>query len=374
MNTQGEVRFVLILFGVLAVVILGIIFVITSGPSTNIYPLPVPSSECNTLSYNGEDAIDLVFFANEENTQKYMDHLLETEPYNEFPNAFNVYYINQEVECEEYKGIAILCHSRELLQEAGACPHDFTIVLKEAGNLRSSAYQGVGSINTNHPMSVFTHELGHLFLSLDEEYLGGTPHINSINCKDACEEFTSSDGCYEGCSEGDLYRSIDNGVMRTLNTNEYGTHNENEMREWLTENTGQQPSTITGSAVAEEIAECFSNTYIYVKADTKTREVIEKQLLIGCYPQITSGPNTAALIKNENVVGGISYDPFLYTEAPGVQTEDINDRANGVYTDEPVVLALSEEASPDALQLFSEQGDLEMEIQLSDLGGIPCVI
>lgn len=358
----------LVLFATLVVVVLGVIFFITQNNTAAGYGTPAPDATCNTYEYNGEDAVNLVFFASEALTQEYVEYLFTVEPFAEYRPSFNVYYINKEVTCDTYKGIATLCHSKDLVMDAGACPHDYRIVLQDAGDLRSSAYQGTGSINTNHPMSVFIHEFAHLTVLADEEYEPARAHDSSVNCKQSCEEFTNADGCFEGCSEGDLFRSINNGVMRTLRTDELGSHNEFVIEEWLI-SISQDTAGLTGNAISA-IEDCVEQEYFLITQNGRER-------VKGCSPQVSAKTSNLAVGKaNNQDVFVWGYDPTLRTEGPGSGDEGlINDGQDGTFRDDSIsIITVPLESGADALEIRDENGVVENEVSLAPIGSIACII
>ena len=129
--------------------------------------------ECKTYSYNGEGATNLVFFSPEEDVNKFMNSLYEFEPFGDNKDILNVYYIDDyQPECEIYKGIALLCYSKDVVKTAGSCPNDVIVVTQDQPRkIRSSAYMNVISLNNNLPASVFTHEFAHAFANLADEYV-----------------------------------------------------------------------------------------------------------------------------------------------------------------------------------------------------------
>ena len=139
-----------------------------SSVSAEVEPEKLES--CKSLVYNGEDRIDLLFLASESDTQRFSDALLNTPPYDENKDYFNVFFIDDyEPTCEDYKDIAILCNTKENLKEARRCPNDYPIVIKDKpSNIRSSAFGNVISINKNHENSVIVHEFGHALGNLSE--------------------------------------------------------------------------------------------------------------------------------------------------------------------------------------------------------------
>src|SRR3989344_4640114 len=95
--------------------------------SSNI-PEPISTDLCKSIEYNGENRIDILFISSEEDAKHYTDVLLSTEPYKDKRNYFNTRVIEQEVECKDYKGIAILCNTIEVQALAKQCPNDYVIV------------------------------------------------------------------------------------------------------------------------------------------------------------------------------------------------------------------------------------------------------
>src|SRR3989338_1079203 len=92
---------------------------------------PEDLGTCRSLVYNGEDRIDLLFLASEEDTKRFSDTILNTPPYSENKDYFNVFFIptsDYEPTCEDYKGIAILCNTKENLEAARRCPNDYIII------------------------------------------------------------------------------------------------------------------------------------------------------------------------------------------------------------------------------------------------------
>ena len=105
----------------------------------------------------------------------------------------------------------------------------------------------VVSINKNHQKSVIAHEFGHSFANLAEEYTPATLPLKSKNCVSECNKFDSlNEGCYEGCSKTDYFRSINSGIMRTLSSKSYGAFNSFLISEKIS-----KFKRITGNVVSE---------------------------------------------------------------------------------------------------------------------------
>ena len=184
-------------------------------------------SSCKTIEYNGKDRIDVVFISSEEDARKYTEVLLNTEPYKSYRDYFNTYVIdNVSLECEDYKGIAILCNTPEVQSVSKRCPNDYIVVVKEKPlNIRSSSYGNVLSINKVHEDSVLIHEIGHGFGNLAEEYTEAKLPRGQKNCKSNPDDFDIFDEKLQGCSTETHWRSIPSGVMRSLITSNYGIYN-----------------------------------------------------------------------------------------------------------------------------------------------------
>ncbi len=220
------------------IALIGVVLIIISNLSKPVYS----GVECRIISENSppEKAINIVFLTenlNEKAFQKYIKEFIETEPFNESKNKFNFYYISEKPKCELYKGIALFCYSRNLINLASSCPNDFIAVVSDRDRkIRSSAYMNVMSINYKLPPTVFLHEFGHVFANLADEYVPAQLRRGSKNCKKTCEEFEGIGKCYKGCSRENLFRSSYASIMKTLNSKEYGDYNtlliKQKMEEW----------------------------------------------------------------------------------------------------------------------------------------------
>ena len=188
---------------------------------------PTTQPTCNELSYNGEGK-NIVFFSSKDQALLYSNYLMQIKPFSENKENFNFYYIDDYIPaCTLYEGIALFCYSKDLIKKASVCPSDYIVAVSSMDrSIRSSSYMNVMSLNTRHPLTVFPHEFGHSFANLAEEYTPAEIPGGSKNCQSQCENFDIKDGCYEGCSKNNYYRSIDNGIMRTFLSDSYGVFNE----------------------------------------------------------------------------------------------------------------------------------------------------
>ena len=222
-------RFYFLIAGILLVLASAIFFLLFKF---NFILLGSVEGECKMILENaGADKIDMVFLTNdvsENEVQKYVNFFLASEPFASNKEKFNFYYAG-ESDCEIIQGKAVYCYSRDLLKQSSVCPNDFIIVLsEEATNIRSSAYMNVVSLNIKNSKTVILHEFGHVFSNLADEYVPSIIPWGAKNCQDECddfEEFGTLEGCYIGCSKADIFRSIENSVMRTLGTDEFGEFN-----------------------------------------------------------------------------------------------------------------------------------------------------
>ncbi len=269
-----------------AIPILGIILVfgyLNIQQASSLAPNIDSVSECKSIEYNGEDRIDLLFISSYEDAKHYSDYLFTVEPYKTYRDYFNVQFLDEQVECERYKDIALLCYTDQILDLAKKCEHDYLIVLKEdEKQIRSSAYGKVVSINKVHEDSVLIHELGHAIANFAEEYGGAKIPPGSKNCQSQCNKFEGEvDSCVQECSTSTHYRSIPTGVMRSLITDNYGIYDIALLTELLEKNK-PKTSSITGNQVfegglcakkAQEIKIFQSENGFDIKTDNALEEI-----------------------------------------------------------------------------------------------------
>src|SRR3989344_3409190 len=207
-----------ILISSITLVAIAIIIVLLFFISESSFQSPTNLEECKTAAFNGENKVNLVFFATKENTQKYSNFFLQTSPFNK-------------------------------------------------NNI---------SLNSKHQSSVLTHEFGHVFANLADEYIPAIIPKGSKNCASSCDNFPENiDGCFQGCSKDNYYRSIDKGVMRTLSTNSYGILNENIVSEKI-----PKQNTLTGQAPSDLNAECSEQEYYLIKGFVKNSKIEIQQQTI----------------------------------------------------------------------------------------------
>lgn len=331
-------------------------------------PTKTELERCKTIQDNSQGT-NLVFFSTKEQAQEYSDFLLNSEPYKNYKDSFNIFYIDDYVPtCELYQGIAILCYSKELVKKASSCKNDITFVIQEQPiNIRSSSYMNVLSINTNHNKNVILHEFGHAFANLADEYVPATLPRTSKNCVGKCNKFGENTECFQGCSEDKYYRSINNGVMRTLSTNEYGDFNKQLILKQL--NTQKNP--MTGFAVVEE-TNCAQQEYLLIEGTYSENkiDIKEKSIEIGCVGKNGVGDFNYKLTTKDNQIYSEGFNPeFIFTDAEGKNQIDgsVLQSAKSFYLKLPIVT--------NAKFLNVNKGNQTLaQINLQDTYSRPCKI
>lgn len=376
MNKKMLVIPIIILVAIIIISIISVILLNKGSLSPSASSGNSILETCNTLKYNSESAVNLVFFSPKEQAQEYTDFFLQTSPFNQNQDAFNFYYIDDyQPECELYKGIAILCYSKSLIKIASSCPNDYVIVLQnKPGNIRSSAYMNVLSINTALPLTVLTHEFGHTFANFAEEYTPASIPRGSKNCQSGCDKFDIKDSCSQGCSKTDYYRSIEAGVMRTLSSNEYGIFNQQIITEKLNKETKMATA---GKAISEINTGCQDKNYyliegLYNQAENSIN-TIDKTIETGCIGMGGSGSFTYNLILNDNsVIPGSEFNPeFIFTDGQLEEETIINGET--FQSDKPFLLKIPVISNAKTLEIKKDAEKIA-EINLNDIGARPCLI
>jgi len=233
--------------------LLAILIIITLVVSST-YLYETNTETCkNVLVSGGAGNVDIVFLADnyqnifdfKSDVNHYVDRngiyngLLSVEPFKSNWYRLNFYLVEElnDLDCLTGKDY-LLCNQNKAKSAASSCPHDFIVVLSQqnpfdsSANLRSSAYIGVATINTADNRLVLTHEFGHLFGGLADEYLTGDENVDAPNCDVVtCPKWYGlfdGIGCFKECTSADMYRSTRNSIMRDYTkTNEFGPLNEN---------------------------------------------------------------------------------------------------------------------------------------------------
>lgn len=368
-----------IFLAVVALITFSVAFSITmlATARTDLSPTKdLPLEVCNSLDYNSPSAFNVLFISSRSEAEAYKQDLLSEPPYDARGDRFNFYYIDSldpNDFCKSYKDIAVLCYSSDLLKKSSACPHDAIIVLVDRDSgVRSSMYKNVLSLNTNHPSrEVLRHELGHLF-GLAEEYVPASLPSGQQNCKETCDSFSSeTDGCFEGCSKSTLFRSIEGGVMRTLETSEYGVYDEHLIRQRLDELTASS-ETLTGRSIAEDLS-CSDRRYRLVEVDA-TQElwhIVSQELVSGCssgtisFDYIAEQTDSSGFKQSETTFPG----NVLFTDAPG--EGQINGES---YEETRFWIELPETLSESTLTIKDQEGNEHLSTLITRGDASPCRI
>jgi len=326
---------------------------------------------CKTLSYSGENKPSILFLTDKNTAESYKDYLTQYDPFKDYKNDINFFYIDDYTpKCELYDNKALFCYSKELIKKSSSCKSDYIVTIQpEKVEIRSSSYMNVVSINKNHPKSVILHELGHAIANLAEEYVPAQLIDNSKNCVQSCSYFSNnSNDCFQGCSNSDLYRSINSGVMRTLNSNEYGEFDENLIKEKL----NIENSIITGNAVNKEES-CANQKYYLITATYKDGKIsiIDKTIEPGCPGSNGDGQFSYKIISNNNeIIEQNQFGPqYLFTDSPS------SDQIDGeIYSyEEPFYLKVPISTNDNSL-IIEKENIVLAQINLNDVGARPCKI
>lgn len=293
----------------------------------NSTPVQTSDKKCNVLYDNG-GSINVVFISDEGNAKRYTDFLISVNPMAKNKDSFNFFYVESDIadkECEIYKGIALLCYSKNVVKEASICPNDYIVVLKDMPkSIRSSSFANVMSLNTEHSLTVFAHEFGHAFANFAEEYMteAKVPK-GSRNCQQECTGFGGiEEGCFEGCTNNQYSRSIDNGVMRTLSTSKFGTFNEYVIKGRIDEeNIKKSGNSITGKVTTDQlrmlegIGDCNKQlAYYVVDYDGNKAEITNYEVSPGCLGSNGYGLTEVTILSENGEELTSNINDILFTD------------------------------------------------------------
>ncbi len=364
MEAKTKAYFIIII--ALGITIIAFSFLLINRGSAN-FPKTEVLEDCKTIQNPG-GSINVVFFSSKESAEKYTDFFLKSSPFSNYKDSFNFFYIdNFQPQCELYKDIALYCSSSALREKAASCPNDYIIVLDSLDkSIRSSAYQNVISININHALNVLLHEFGHAFSNLAEEYTPAAIPRGSENCVSSCTEFKGeTDGCFQGCSKSNFYRSIDNGIMRTLSTSEFGIFNKNIITNLIIEGINKK-SKITGLQISKD-SDCPKQKYILYNVKSG-----EKFVKIGCAGGNGDGPNYYQIIKDGEVIVQENFANTLFTDVQS-ETEDTIEGETFLNQNDNLFLTLPYSAKKaDEIKLFDADNNLISRLSLKGIGARPC--
>ncbi len=227
---------------------------------------------CTQLVKSGDpkDKLDIVFVGDDysddifgkaadklkNDAQVHSDKLFSVEPFKSNKRKINTYVVTkiEDLGCGASgdKRI-ILCNSQKVTDLASLCPRTDQVIVIYSSDWFGEKMQrqtGEDGIAITHPKypGITLHEFGHSFGGLGDEYVepgeGATKDIDYYsspgsgpNCDGSpkCTKWAGvrGTGCFKGCWYDNLYRSIDNGIMKDPNANTYGVVNERHMTELL---------------------------------------------------------------------------------------------------------------------------------------------
>jgi hypothetical protein len=358
--------------GVVALVALVIGTISWQSAHKSFSPEESSLESCKTLAYNNPNGINLLFFSKKGDAEKYSDFLLSRKPFDTNKKKFNIYYIDDYTPpCSLYRSIALLCDSREVTEKAASCPHDFVFVLKEEDTtIRSSAYGIVGSINTAHPLTVIEHEFGHLFANFAEEYTPANLPAGQPNCKQSCDEFGEfSKMCFNDCSDSSHQRSIENGVMRTLDSDKYGMYNEKTIFSIINSLTPESKS--TGFAI-ENTQSCTGEKQLLIQGHYTSNKLVLDSVkqTHGCAPSKNAGSSQAAISQKGTSISSlhIAQNQYMFTDAPGENT-----LTGETYQPEEDFYFSIPSTEGDELTI-TDQNNNQASLSLAKTGATPCRI
>lgn len=199
-----------------------------------------------TLVYNRrpEDGLDIVFlgdkyFSDEEqelyrkDVDAHLDVLLKRYPLTIYFPVLNIYRVDgpMDLGCRYLGGGYFLCDDRKVFEAASILPYDEIMVIMNTdiwGGTSGVTYGGGGRESycqsSRVDPIVSTHEFGHSFGGLqDEYYVGGIGRPFGPNCDYAgCAKWSGypGTGCFQGCYYDNLYRpTLDDCVMMARDVN-----------------------------------------------------------------------------------------------------------------------------------------------------------
>jgi len=363
----------LIIISVVSLMVVAATIIVLINKNVLLSPAAQNPGGCNSLIYNGENGINLVFISSKNAAESYSNSLFSLSPFKENPSAFNVYYIDAYTpECEIYKGIALLCYSQEIIEKASSCPSDYIIVVKqEDSSIRSSSYMNVMSLNSAATKSVLAHEFGHALANLADEYTPAEIPRKSENCQSGCDKFANQDTCFQGCSKTDFYRSVENGIMKTLSSTSYGQFDES----LLNTKMSQKTSTITGSAISEPI-DCSNQNYYLIEGNysqqNKEIKIMSRSIEQGCSGTNGAGPLNYSLILEDNSIysGGEFNAELIFTD--GQQQNEQQISGENFPSDKPFYLKIQIVENAKSLEISAPE--TKVSIDLTDLESMLCKV
>ena len=232
----------------------------------------------------------------------------------------------------------------------------------------------VMSINAAHPLSVFAHEFGHAFANFAEEYTPASIPFGSKNCQANCDKFNIQDQCFEGCSKNDYFRSIENGLMRTLSSETFGEFDESIILDKISKKIGKSNIPTIGKVTATQ-DQCSEQNYYLINANYSANSIIVNQKSVeqGCVNSNGAGPfNYQIILEDNSTINQGEFNPeLIFTDTQLTNQEIISGEA--YLSDIPFILKIPIIENSKSLQI-SQDNQIIAEINLKTIGAEPCQI
>jgi hypothetical protein len=205
----------------------------------NATTIKIFRQNCEPLIYNGNpsDKIDIAIVPygysdlkqfRQDALQWITQGLMTYEPFASNINKFNFYIVNQQNDfsCnrDESTRTLMYCEDSKVEKQASQCPADQIIVILNDAEFCGTASSYARACNGWNLRQVLTHEFGHTFGGLGDEYsyASAYPAYQAIastypNCDiEGCTKWASiGSGCFKGCGVDSLYRPTkDNCLMK----------------------------------------------------------------------------------------------------------------------------------------------------------------
>lgn len=356
---ENETKLAIFLFVLSGLVILGAVVYVQAA---RLSASPILPDSCEVLA-QGSGEINVLFMGEKKTAERYADYISSVSPFDEFNDKASYYYLNYKPECTLYKGIAILCDSADLHIAAASCPHDYIIISESRErSVRSSTKGNIISINSNLPDSVIIHELGHAVAHLAEEYINNqNPPSDSKNCASLCSNFGDS-GCFTGCSQTFLSRSIENGVMKTLDNDNYGDFDASLIRKKL---SSFSSSSLLSGLATSPLTDCADRSYVLVsgRQNNGKIEVSSTELRDGCAPNSGTGSDSYSIVYPESKSDSVQVSlSEVFTD--GLDGEDLSGE---IVQDQEFSLAIPVTNHAESIDLSS--GTSLVNIPIPEQGG-----
>jgi hypothetical protein len=197
----------------------------------NVSSFKIFRENCEPLIYNGnpDDKVDVAILPygysdlnkfKQDALQWITKGLLAYEPFASNQDRFNFYLVNQQSDftCtrDENTRTLMYCDDSKVEKEASQCPADQIVVLLDDAEFCGTSSSYARACNGWNLRQVLTHEFGHAFGGLGDEYSYSSayPQYEAIaatypNCDtQGCGKWSALNiGCFKGCGVDDLYRA-----------------------------------------------------------------------------------------------------------------------------------------------------------------------